>query len=128
MYALGCVMYELLTGEPPFTPRQPLYALMRRRAEVPAPPAAAQGPDVPGRLADLVTSLLAKSTQDRLDARALAAALATSSASALIAEHTGRRRRGHRQRLTCQPGDGVYETDGGACVRRTTPPHTGSRV
>ncbi|WP_052398114.1 WD40 repeat domain-containing serine/threonine protein kinase [Streptomyces sp. NRRL F-5123] len=78
MYALGCVMYELLTGEPPFTPRQPLYALLRQHAEVPAPPLADRRPDVPGRLADLVASLLAKSPRDRPDAPALAAGLATS--------------------------------------------------
>lgn len=76
MYALGCVMYELLTGEPPFTPRQPLYALLRQHAEVPAPPVAGRRPDVPGRLADLVASLLAKSPRDRPDADALADALA----------------------------------------------------
>lgn len=81
MYALGCVMYELLTGEPPFTPRQPLYALLRQHAEVAAPPVADRRPDVPGRVAELVTSLLAKSPRDRPDARALAAALAASPAS-----------------------------------------------
>ncbi|NUS12402.1 MAG: protein kinase [Streptomyces sp.] len=81
LYSLGCVMYELLTGEPPFTPRQPLYALLRQHAEVPAPPVADRRPDIPGRLADLVTSLLAKSPRDRPDARALAAALAASPAS-----------------------------------------------
>jgi serine/threonine protein kinase len=76
MYALGCVMYELLTGEPPFTPRQPLYALLRQHAEVAAPPVAGRRPDVPGEVADLVASLLAKSPAGRPDARAVAAALA----------------------------------------------------
>ncbi|MGW5351394.1 WD40 repeat domain-containing serine/threonine protein kinase [Streptomyces sp. NPDC004031] len=82
MYALGCVMYELLTGEPPFTARQPLYALLRQHAEVPAPPVAGRRPDVPGPLADLVAALLAKDPRDRPDARALAAALTTSPAPA----------------------------------------------
>jgi hypothetical protein len=75
MYALGCVMYELLTGEPPFSPRQPLYALLRQHAESAAPPVAGRRPDVPGEVADLVASLLAKSPGDRPDAGALAAAL-----------------------------------------------------
>jgi serine/threonine protein kinase len=36
LYSLGCVVFELLTGQTPFTTRRPLYALMRQHAEDPA--------------------------------------------------------------------------------------------
>lgn len=38
LYALGIVLYRLLTGRPPFDPKLPLHILWRRQLTEPAPP------------------------------------------------------------------------------------------
>jgi eukaryotic-like serine/threonine-protein kinase len=37
LYSLGCVLYEMLAGEPPFTGKQPHAVLMRTLTETPVP-------------------------------------------------------------------------------------------
>ncbi|MHA4816607.1 WD40 repeat domain-containing serine/threonine protein kinase [Streptomyces aculeolatus] len=75
LYALGCVLYELLTGRPPFTGAT-VYALMRQHLEQPPPPLRELRPGLPGDLSDLVLALLAKDPVGRPDAQALARQLA----------------------------------------------------
>lgn len=75
LYSLGCVIFELLTGQTPFTSRQPLYALMRQHVEDPAPRPRTLRPDIPQHLDDLVAALLAKAPDDRPDPHAVAAEL-----------------------------------------------------
>ncbi|MBI3157047.1 MAG: serine/threonine protein kinase, partial [Burkholderiales bacterium] len=60
LYALGVLLYQLLTGELPFD-APALGELMRRIAADPAPDPAARRPGVPAPLAALVRALLAKS-------------------------------------------------------------------
>lgn len=75
LYALGCTLYELLTGQLPF--RGPsLPALIHQHlTEVPFPPHDRR-PEVPAALSDLVTALLAKAPESRpLDAAAVGATL-----------------------------------------------------
>ncbi|MET9604624.1 protein kinase [Streptomyces sp. NPDC006512] len=60
LYALGCVLYALLRGAPPFRSAQGPYALMLRHVEE-APPELRVEP----RLAALARSLLAKAPADR---------------------------------------------------------------
>ncbi|MFF4317509.1 protein kinase [Streptomyces sp. NPDC001568] len=69
LYALGCVLYALLSGEPPFGSTGSPYALMLRHVEE-APAALPVTPDV----AALLATLLAKSPTDRPASAAKAAA------------------------------------------------------
>jgi len=76
LYALGCVLYALLAGQPPFKGATPV-ATMMMHANDPVPDVRALRPDTPAWLADLVHSLLAKDADDRpAGAATVAAALA----------------------------------------------------
>ncbi|MGW2178115.1 WD40 repeat domain-containing serine/threonine protein kinase [Streptomyces sp. NPDC001732] len=74
IYALGTVLFELLTGDTPFSAAQSPYALMRRHVEASPPRLDAVRPDVPRELADLVARMLAKDPGERPDVTALAPA------------------------------------------------------
>ncbi|MFF4366260.1 protein kinase [Streptomyces sp. NPDC001594] len=65
LYALGCVLYALLSGEPPFGQSEGPYVLMRRHIEDPPPPLREAGVVVPAELEALLAALLAKSPADR---------------------------------------------------------------
>ena len=62
LYALGCVLHEMLTGRPPFEAQNPAKLLHAHMTE-PAP--RVRSPDCPRWLADLVASMLAKDPADR---------------------------------------------------------------
>jgi serine/threonine-protein kinase len=64
LYALGCVLYALLAGRPPFKGATPV-ATMMMHANDPVPDVRALRPETPDWLADLVHGLLAKSPDDR---------------------------------------------------------------
>jgi hypothetical protein len=64
LYALGCIAYELLTGQPPF-PGQGLDVLYQHLHERPAPPSR-HADGVPTELDALVLRLLEKRPADRL--------------------------------------------------------------
>ncbi|SDG26770.1 serine/threonine-protein kinase [Streptomyces griseoaurantiacus] len=76
LYSLGCVLYELLTGSPPFTDGSP-FMLYHQHAHSPVPPLADRRPGVPAELRTLVERLLEKRPEDRpASAAEVAAALA----------------------------------------------------
>jgi serine/threonine protein kinase len=64
LYALGCALYAMLTGHPPFTGDNPLTVLWQHQHE-PAPSVASLRPDIPADVEALITRLLAKNPADR---------------------------------------------------------------
>ncbi|PJM93863.1 serine/threonine-protein kinase [Streptomyces sp. CB01373] len=71
MYALGCVLYELLVGCPPFRADTPTALLYQHVQELPAPPRS-MGVELPAELEQLVLALLAKEAEARPDAEQVA--------------------------------------------------------
>jgi len=61
LYAIGCMFYELVCGEPPFLEGDILYAQLHK----PPPSAREKCPDLPPALDELILSLMAKSSDDR---------------------------------------------------------------
>jgi WD40 repeat protein/serine/threonine protein kinase len=76
LYSLGCTLYFLLAGRPPFSPCPAVQKLLKHQCEEPAPVGQVR-PDVPEAVAAVVRTLMAKRPQDRYQtAAAVAAALA----------------------------------------------------
>ncbi len=69
LYSTGIVLFELLTGEVPFTGDSPVEIAMKHLAEVPPAPSALR-PDVPGDLDLVVVRALAKEPADRYQSAA----------------------------------------------------------
>jgi len=64
LYALGCVIFEMVSGRPPFTGNMP-EEVKRKHLIKPAPDLKAVTPQCPSLLAALVHRLLAKNPADR---------------------------------------------------------------
>jgi len=64
LYSVGAVLYEMLTGQVPFTGDTPLEIAMKHLSEVPKPPSELR-PDVPHDLDSVVLRALAKDPADR---------------------------------------------------------------
>jgi hypothetical protein len=64
IYALGCTLYCLLTGRPPFTGDNPLAIIVSHSQDAP-PPVESLRPEVPSALAALLARLLAKDPAQR---------------------------------------------------------------
>jgi TolB-like protein/tRNA A-37 threonylcarbamoyl transferase component Bud32 len=79
IFALGCVVYEMLAGEPPFTGPTP-QAVLAQRLTGPAPPLRSLRADIPEPVAAAVARALAQDPVDRFSA---ATGFATSLAAAM---------------------------------------------
>ncbi|WAL67690.1 protein kinase [Amycolatopsis cynarae] len=64
LYALGCILHELLAGARPFT-AEGTYPAMRQHVEEPPPPLRSLRPDIPTEIEALVLQLLAKEPENR---------------------------------------------------------------
>ncbi|WP_317447534.1 serine/threonine-protein kinase [Streptomyces collinus] len=64
VYSLGCVLYELLTGKPPFRGATSLAVVQQHVNGIPAPPSRLR-PEIPQQLSDYVLLLLAKDPAHR---------------------------------------------------------------
>jgi tetratricopeptide (TPR) repeat protein len=64
VYALGCVLYEMLAGEPPFSGRT-VQAILARHLSDPPPPLRVRRPQVPPAVEAAVMTALAKVPADR---------------------------------------------------------------
>jgi serine/threonine-protein kinase len=64
LYSLGCVLYELLAGRPPFTGDTPVAIAYKQVNETPVPPSA-HNADIPPRLDAVVMKCLAKNPANR---------------------------------------------------------------
>jgi len=102
LYALGCVLYALLAGEPPFTAEHPI-GVVQHHLTSPPPSLGARRADVPAALDELLSALLAKEPRhrpqtarevaQRLDAmRPQAAATVPLTAPTLVIRRPPRRR------------------------------------
>ncbi len=64
IYSLGCVLYEMLGGDPPFTGPTP-QAVMAKQVVAPLPPIRSRRPDVPDHIERALARALAKEPGDR---------------------------------------------------------------
>jgi tetratricopeptide (TPR) repeat protein len=93
IYALGCVVHEMLAGEPPFTART-VPALVAKHMLEPPPDLAMARPDLPPEIASAVRKALAKVPADRYaDALAFVRDLAGEGVSTRAGARPGAARR-----------------------------------
>lgn len=64
LYSLGCVLYEMLAGTPPFV-AETAQALLAQHASAPVPALGTRRPDVPAAVEAVVMRALAKAPEDR---------------------------------------------------------------
>ena len=101
VYALGCVLHEMLAGEPPFTGPNAQAVIARVMNSAPEPVTALRK-SVPDEVADAILTALEKLPADRFASAAeFAAALVGSSSSA------ARRSPGARARAAARPSRGA---------------------
>ena len=79
VYSLGCVLFECLTGSPPFTSENDAGLMYAHLQEAP-PPVTARNPDLPREIDRAVATAMAKAPEDR---QQTAGALADDAARAL---------------------------------------------
>jgi eukaryotic-like serine/threonine-protein kinase len=90
IYSLGCVLYEMLAGEPPFTGPS-ARVIIARHVQEPPPNVRIVRPDLPPEIDRLLKKMLAKSPEARFESADSLARAIEKPTDAIIAE-PGRRR------------------------------------
>jgi len=89
LYSLGCVLYELATGHPPFSEAGAMQLLMAHAYRAPLPPRKLVGDSVPAGLEAVILRAMAKLPALRFpDARAMREALAAALTAVPASEAT----------------------------------------
>jgi formylglycine-generating enzyme required for sulfatase activity len=114
IYSLGCTLYFLLAGRPPFRARTPLEILAAHRREE-ARPVSAWRKDVPAELVAVVAKMLAKSPAERY--RTPAEVIA-----ALLPFAAGVKKEQEEEPMSLPPEPPAAETPLPSRTRMTTPP------
>jgi serine/threonine protein kinase len=65
LYSLGCTLYFLLSGQPPFPMGTPIEKLLKHQLDAPVPLQALR-PSVPAAVAELISKLIAKDPSQRI--------------------------------------------------------------
>ncbi len=99
VYSLGCVLYECLTGAPPYRKDRDA-ALMYAHLNEPPPKPTAERPELPAAIDDVVATAMAKRPADRYGT---AGALAAAARDALPPAATGPPAAGRRRRRVVVP-------------------------
>jgi serine/threonine-protein kinase len=93
LYALGCILHEMLSGAAPFVSSTPQAVLAQKLVGTPTDLSDAR-PDIPATVRDVITRALAKARDDRFDtAEELTTALVRATTASAVEEDTRRRRR-----------------------------------
>jgi tetratricopeptide (TPR) repeat protein/tRNA A-37 threonylcarbamoyl transferase component Bud32 len=95
LYALGIVLYEMVTGDRPFTGESPITVAIKRLRELPQPPRA-RVPDLDPRWNSAILRCLERDPADRF---ASASDLARALGGEPVAPGTGAQRRRRRRRI-----------------------------
>lgn len=64
IYSFGAMLYEMLTGQPPYEPG-PVMAMLRKVANEPPPPIGQLNPDAPAGLIDIAEGCMARELRNR---------------------------------------------------------------
>jgi serine/threonine protein kinase len=90
VYGLGCLLFECLTGEPPFL-RERAVDVLRAHVEEPPPSVTAVRPDLPFEIDAVLTRAMAKQPENRFETCRTLAAAAWSALGEVVAAAPERR-------------------------------------
>jgi Leucine-rich repeat (LRR) protein/tRNA A-37 threonylcarbamoyl transferase component Bud32 len=102
LYSLGCTLYFLLAGRPPFSEGTVMEKLIHHCLHEPAPVEAVR-PDVPAAVAAVVRKLMAKRPEDRFQTPADAAAALAAATTGVVEATVVERRAAATETATAAP-------------------------
>ena len=127
VYALGCVLYEMLTGDPPFTGSTAQAIVAKVLTEKPAP-IIAQRDRVPQHVEDAVFAALSKLPADRPSSAAVFAAMLHGQATGSLRRGTNPTRNAAVDRRVWFLGAGLVAASALAAVGWLRPRHAESPI